>query len=391
MDKPIKPPFSLKQPNLEFTYVVTSDIHLGHDRTPTAHVIESFTSNILTEENKHIDVLFINGDLFDQPLKLNSDPAQIIIQFLHRLLDYCYFNQIKLRVLEGTPSHDWFQSSTIVRLNDVRRKKVDLVYHRSLDIEYFPEYQKHVLYIPDEWCSSQESLEQQVNQKLQEYNISKVDIAMLHGQFKYQVLYQKTHAFSYDETYFHDLVKGFIHIGHFHSHTNFDRIIANGSLERLAHGEEEDKGYLRVTGRNWVFVPNSHAYIYKTIKVTPKTDIPKLDKLIFRFPKQSYIRLQIPSSHELYETYKDLQLRYIDYHLTRKKEEVSDGRTNTYIESADELLRASHTFTEINIYDALCQAVTTKHSLTPKEHKKFLGFAEIFIKSSISTDTLKAV
>lgn len=390
MDKHIKPPFQLKQPNQEFTYAVTSDIHLGHERTSTAHVIKSFMSTILTEENKHIDVLFIIGDLFDQPLKLNSEPAQIIIQFLHKLLDYCYLNQIKLRVLEGTPSHDWFQSSTLVRLNDVRRKRVDLVYHRSLEIEYFPEYQKHVLYIPDEWCSSQDSLETQINLKLQERGISKVDIAMLHGQFKYQVLYQKTNAFSYDEAYFHDLVKGFIHIGHFHTHTNFDRIIANGSLERLAHGEEEDKGYLRVTGNKWVFVPNHHAYIYKTIKVTAKTDITKLDKQIHKYPKESYIRLQISPTHQLYEAYKDLQIRYADYRLTRKKEDVSDSNSNTYIEGAQDLLRATHTFTEVNIYDALCQAVSTKHSLSPTEHKKFLGFAEIFVKSSVSTDSLKA-
>ena len=37
-------------------YAVASDIHLGHLKTPTQHIINSFKTTILTEENKTLDI-----------------------------------------------------------------------------------------------------------------------------------------------------------------------------------------------------------------------------------------------------------------------------------------------------------------------------------------------
>ena len=143
-------------------YLVTSDVHLGHKKTPTRHIIASFSDTILTEANKDIDVLFINGDLFDRLLYLNTPEAQMVIHFFHHLLDYCYVNDILLRVLEGTPSHDYFQSSILFKMNEIRTHKVKMKYFRTLDIEYMEEFNKHILYIPDEWCSDQLELERQI-------------------------------------------------------------------------------------------------------------------------------------------------------------------------------------------------------------------------------------
>ena len=203
-------------------YLVTSDIHLGHRKTPTKHIIASFVDTILTEANKDIQVLFIAGDLFDHLLYLNTPEAQQIVQFFHKLLDYCHLHQIALRVLEGTPLHDQFQSQILTKINDIRDRKVDLKYHKALEIDYIPCIQKHVLYIPDQWVNSQEELERQVNQQLALRNLTQVDIAILHGAFKYQTKGIVTSEFTYDESYFHHLVKGYVHIGHYHVHNPLD-------------------------------------------------------------------------------------------------------------------------------------------------------------------------
>lgn len=360
-------------------YIVTSDIHVGHRKTPTKHIITSFVSNILTEANADADVLFINGDLFDRLLYLNTPEAQQVIHFFHHLLDYCYINDILLRVLEGTPSHDYFQSSTLFKMNEIRTNKVKLKYFRTLDIEYMEEFNKHILYIPDEWCSDQHELERQINQKLSLMNISKVDMAMLHGSFKYQTKGMVTHAFSFDEEYFLNLVTGFIHIGHHHNYTNFDRIVANGSLERLAHGEEEDKGYVIVNDSTYVFMANPLSYIYKTIQVTAKTTLASLDKQIYKYPKESHIRLQMKNDHEYNSIFTDIKARYPDYYIKKLvKDASSDANSVTYILSEDVLELSENLFLDTNIKEALQTLILTKHSLTASEEVKMKDYLQVF-------------
>lgn len=360
-------------------YIVTSDIHLGHRKTPTKHIIASFVSNILTDANKDADVLFINGDLFDRLLYLNTQEAQQVIYFFHQLLNYCFENDIMLRVLEGTPSHDYFQSSVLFKMNEIRLQKVKMKYFRTLDIEYMEEFNKHILYIPDEWCNDQQELERQINQKLTLMNIFKVDMAMLHGSFKYQTKGMVTNAFSFDEEYFLNLVTEFIHIGHHHNYTDFDRIIANGSLERLAHGEEEDKGYVVVNDNQYVFMVNANSYIYKTIPITAKTTLSSLDKQIHKYPKESYIRLQMKADHEFNSVFPTIQARYLDYFVKKQiKDSSSDTKSVTYILSEDTLELSENVFLDTNIKEALQTLIFAKHSLTTSEEVKMREYLQVF-------------
>ena len=66
-----------------------------------------------------------------------------------------------------------------------------LKYHKFLDIEYIERIGKYVLYIPDEWTNSHDELELQIQEKLNQHSITKVDIAIMHGQFKYQLAGKK--------------------------------------------------------------------------------------------------------------------------------------------------------------------------------------------------------
>jgi DNA repair exonuclease SbcCD nuclease subunit len=361
-------------------YANTSDVHLGHLKTPTLHIIQSFKTSILTEENKNLDVLFIAGDLFDRLLDLNSKEVQLIIEFFNYLLTYCYANNILLRVLEGTPSHDWQQSSTLVKLNEIRTHKCDLKYHKFLDIEYIERIGKYVLYIPDEWTNSHDELELQIQEKLNQYSITKVDIAILHGQFKYQFAGKPYHGFHFKEEYFLNLVSGYIHIGHYHMFSKFDRILANGSLERLAHGEEAPKGYVIVEDDNYTFIENKNSYTYVTLNITNATTLDRLDKHISKYPVNSYIRLLLSKDHEFNINFNEIKLRYLDYNMKKIiKENISDKNSVTYIlDEGDELQVSDSFILDSNIHQTLINNIKAKHELTDLETAKMLGYVEIF-------------
>lgn len=359
-------------------YAVYSDIHFGHKNTPTKHIIESFKRTALSPANKDLDALFIAGDLFDHLLYLNTSEAQQVIQFFHYLLNYCCDNDIALKVLEGTPSHDWYQSSLIVKINDVRQNKANLKYFKVLDIEYCDKLQKHILYIPDEWCNDQEDLDIQIRTRMMELNITKVDISILHGAFRYQAKGIPTSSFLYDEDYFLNLTKGFIHIGHYHVHTSFDRIIAQGSLERLAHNEEQPKGGVRVDDDVWAFIENTNAYTYKTIVLKSNTDLDKLDKIIYKCRPQSHIRLSMKPDHPFNTIFKELTVRYHDYHLKKLiKDPAAVNSSVAYILSEQTLSMPDQFILETNVYDAVTKAVAVKHQLSISEYTKFTKYAEI--------------
>lgn len=360
-------------------YLVTGDDHLGHLKTPTQHIIASFKKFILSEQNKDADVLFIEGDLFDRLLDLNSKEVQLIIEFFNYLLSYCVANNILLRVLEGTPSHDWQQSQTLVKLNEIRTHKCDLKYHKVLDIEYIERINKHVLYIPDEWTNSHDDMERQIKDKLNEHSITQIDIAICHGQFPYQYAGRPYHGFHYKEEYFLRLVKGFIHVGHYHNHNPMDRILPAGSLERLAHGEEEPKGFIVVNDDTWTFVENTDAWTYKTLNITAATTVEKLDKQIAKYRPGSYIRLLLNKDHPFNITFSELKLRYLDYHLKKiTKENVSERAKITYILSDAELEFDNKFILEANIHQTLVDIVATKHTLNSVENSKLMNYISIF-------------
>jgi len=362
-------------------YLVTSDIHLGHPRTSTQHVSSTFLKQILSKENTTLDIIFISGDIFDRLIDTNSKDLLIIIDLFNRLLNYCNTNNILLRVLHGTPSHDQNQSTILVKLNEIRatHKQVDLKYFNILDIEYIESLNKYILYIPDEWVNDHTKLEEQIQYKLNLYNIQQVDIAILHGQFQYQTLGKKYTGFFFQEKYFLNLVKGFIHVGHYHTYSTYDRILANGSLERLAHGEESPKGHIVVTDSSYSFIENPNAFIYKTITVNSNTTLTILDSKICKYPKSSYIRLLLSKDHPFNFTFDTIRARYQDYNIKKViKEHGTELNTVTYILEDEELDLSSRSILEGNLHETLYRLITEKIQLTSIETSKLVKYLDYF-------------
>ena len=85
--------FCINRKILVMKYLATSDNHLGHKKTPTKHIANSFRKNILRDENKNLDIIFISGDLFDRLLDLNEEDVQTILKLLSDLLKFCSDNE----------------------------------------------------------------------------------------------------------------------------------------------------------------------------------------------------------------------------------------------------------------------------------------------------------
>ena len=259
----------------ELTYLVLSDIHLGHKRNRTEDIVHNLREYIKDYYKQIIKakIIFIAGDVFDRLLSTNSTEYLLATEWLTELILFCRKHNIKLRILEGTPSHDWRQAKIISSIIEKLKIEIDYKYISTLYIEHMVDEDIHIMYMPDEYKANAEEAYQDVLALLKEKGLSKVDIAIMHGQFHHQlpgIVLESSHT----EDNYLNIVKYFINIGHIHTPSVYQgRILASGSFDRLAQNEEEDKGGLLCTiykdgSFKFVFLKNTRAKIFKTLDYT---------------------------------------------------------------------------------------------------------------------------
>lgn len=256
----------------EFKIACASDLHLGHKRVPsslmTANLRKSFHKG---KDLASLDVLVLAGDVLDHLLNWPQDDIRVIEDWMIDLLRDCAACDVELWVLEGTPSHDRRQSKQFEVLNERLGIGCQLSYVDELCIKYFPRFGIHVLFVPDEWTDSADKTLAEVGELLLENGIKKVDYAIMHGQFDFQ-LPDVVQAQKHDSDAYLQIVDKLIFIGHIHVFGRKDRIIAQGSHDRISHGEEGPKGYVRARVRSRddyeiEFVENKGAAIFRTIEL----------------------------------------------------------------------------------------------------------------------------
>lgn len=285
---------------------VLSDLHLGIKRNRIEEMIKALNAALPDNaETAKLDIIFLAGDVFDRLLELTNPAVSLIEQWIVRLFKLCSKHDIMLRVLEGTPSHDWKQSECFNTMQKVTGIPVDMKYVKTLSIEYIEEFDKHVLYVPDEWDASTDNTLLQVKELMYVKGISQVDIAIMHGLFEYQLKMVVKGIPKHSSEEYLKLVRDVIFIGHIHTYSNLDKIYAQGSFDRLSHGEEEPKGHIRATlfadgTRQVTFVENKLARKYITIKcgdLSIEDLIAKVTKIVNKIPDDSCVRLEGSSTH----------------------------------------------------------------------------------------------
>jgi len=282
-------------------YWVMSDIHLGNRRNTSTEITWKLKKFINENLKLHgvPDVIFLAGDVFDRLLINNSQEHIESMEWLMDLIMLCSSKFIALRILEGTPSHDWRQCKILDTIISKTNIKIDFRYIQEVEIEYLEKHNMYILYIPDEIDDDSKITINNVKKLLGNLNLEKVDIAIMHGQFTYQLPMHETPK-SFDETDIMNLVKGFISIGHIHEFSKRGRIIAQGSFDRLTFGEEGPKGAVFIEdnkiNRNYIFMENMDSKKFMTYEIEETNIIEIIDKvgyLIRDIPQFSFIRLKL--------------------------------------------------------------------------------------------------
>jgi len=357
----------------DLSYLVVSDIHFGHKKTSTEEIINHFNDffNNFTESSPYttLDLIFIAGDMFDRLLDFNSYDSHAVTIWLFRLMSFCKRYNIKLRVLEGTPSHDWKQSRIVTTMAELSFKDVDIRYIDTLHIEVIEDISLTVLYVPDEWTAKTELTFEHVKEALNKVGIEEVDIAIMHGCFKYQVGNLHDRIDTHSEAAYLNIVKYFINIGHFHTFSTYKRILAQGSFDRLSHGEEEDKGAILVhIGPNprYYFIHNKNSKIYKTINIRFKdTDkaLRSLKKQLANIPHNSYVRIKATRDNHIYSSLDEIRLKYPMYTFSKVLVETGDVVKTTLTT----LEYKPITITSDNILKLLKGSMVDKYDLNDSE------------------------
>ena len=310
-------------------YLCISDIHLGHGRNPTKDIVANLHRYFDDYSDKspfaHVQIIFIVGDLFDQLIDCSDDPLYDSLEFIVRLVRFCERRKIKLRILEGTPSHDRRQNRLFEAVHSIRAGDCDLKWVKTLHVEYMKDLDLSILYVPDEFTSSTETTLGMVKNLLKEQNLNQVDIAMMHGMFQYQMAGIPGRHDTHNEHEYLKLVKHFINIGHIHTFSNYLRVLAQGSFDRIAQGEEERKGGILVTIRDdgsdyFEFIENKGAKIFKTLEVISpdlEKSVNQLRSKLSKLPDGSYVRIKAPKLHQVFLAIPELKKSYPTLHFSK--------------------------------------------------------------------------
>lgn len=330
-----------------------SDIHFGNKKNTTSEIIKNlelaFPDNA---ETASLNLIFICGDVFDSLLYLNQDDIIQVKLWIAKFLRMCAKNKTLVRILEGTPSHDWGQSKLFLVINEIGQINADVKHITKLSIESIQIKGNliNVLYVPDEWDENPDNTYQQVLELLEYNQLSKVDFAIMHGNFAYQ-LPDFIKTAKHNENHYLSIVNECIFIGHIHTPSSFKNIYAQGSFDRLRHGEEEAKGHIRLqydkVGKSTIkFIENKTAKIFKTITcyyLDVEAILLKLKKELKNIPLHSHIRIEAEKTNPIFS---NMEVIIRDYPLLIWSKLAKDQEEKEVIEN---IIIEEETFVPITI------------------------------------------
>lgn len=368
-----------------FDYLVLSDVHLGHRKTSAKFILKNlcdlFQDFSPRSRFRNVKIIFVAGDLFDRLLDhTGSDYVEILV-FIARLFHFAKDNGIKIRFMEGTPSHDWKQYKLLRPMSSLVKEGLDFRYVDSLEIEYMPDLDINVLYVPDEWRGTSEQTLSEVKSLLKAKGLDKVTIAIMHGMFHYQVqgipLKDSILASVHSEQEYLSIVDRYINIGHVHVFSFFMRIVCQGSTDRISHGEESPKGIVLMsihedrTKDSYTFIENKGAKIYKSINIDGlelNAAMAKFDKETKDLPLDSHVRVISRKNHPVVAGLRELQLARPEFNITVKtledlEEEGNLIQTKTVIDTSYSPISIN----KDNVIKLICEGIVSKNNLSPEE------------------------
>ena len=355
-----------------------SDCHVGHRNTPTEKVLSTlsaaFPDNATTGE---LDLIVIAGDFFDKMLQLPTNCVTRIHQWIHTFLKMCKRWDIKVRVLEGTPSHDRKQNALFPLINDLSGLDVDIKWMDTLSIEHIDAFGIDVLYLPDEYTTCCKKTEGLVKKVLESHGLSQVDYVVMHGMFDYRLpihLASKGHS----AKFYQRITRKYVLCGHVHTMNKHGNILEAGSSERTTHGEEGDKGHWRIhegaDADELIFVKHENTTIYRTIDVS-SLEYTELTKKLNEYglgnmPVGSYIRLKCIKGDEAITSIANIREEFANIRFTHLVEErLSPEEELVVVEDDEQIVE----ITSDNIIEATLEMASSQGKLSDNDTETMRG------------------
>lgn len=299
---------------------------------------------------KGVQLIWIPGDFFDKPVSVHTVEYSHISAFIYWLLYTCKENDILLRVLEGTRSHDAGQSKMFIEINESACIGADVKYFDTLAIEHIDKLDIDVLYVPDQLNPSADKTWSQIKELLVLHGLKKVDFAITHGNYDFHVESKFTSS-SHSARNYQSIVRYHVINGHIHTGSVYGKIVTVGSLARNKHDEEEDKGGLYFetnlgTESHLIErIVNRHTVIFKTIDLRGLTieQVLEITADVMKLPIGSNFRLLYRSDDEIANSVSILINANPDFNWKTKVERI-DRPMSAKLES----LETKYSQTEIN-------------------------------------------
>lgn len=262
--------------------VFLTDLHIGVARI-SPHRVYHNLNRYFYPSLRDCQLLVIGGDLYDALLNLDGTPglyAHMIIQDLrHYAKQYKFF----IRVIRGTFTHDRNQlQHLLVEADKQTPLKHDnvpaVVLYDDIAVEQLKPLGLTLLYIPDDLPYTDALAV--AKERLSAAQLSKVDVVVHHGYCTHLLPFNMPHIppNTYTLKEYQQLYHGVMLNGHVHFMNVMENCISGGSFERFCHGEEEPKGYFVIRydpsthHSQFQFIENQGAAIFKTFKLSTKTD-----------------------------------------------------------------------------------------------------------------------
>jgi len=335
------------------------DVHLGHPKNPTWRILENLSREFPDNaETASLDAIWIVGDFFDDLLAFTGTDETDIFLWVSNFLRLCKKHNIIVRILKGTPSHDWDQPQVFLTINELAQIGANIKYVRDLSVEYIEELGIRVLYVPDEWETTTEKTLSQIRELFRAKGIDRVDYALMHGQFDFQ-LPEHVKAQKHDSEAYLDLVSGLIFIGHVHTSRFYKRILPCGSFDRLAHNEEEAKGHVRVTAHengehDIKFVENKRAMKFITVcclGLSLEDTLNKVEMIVSGLEDGSHVRIEAETTNPILNSMEILIRKFPLYNWSKIARDLSVQEEES--EAITEAVFVPITITKDNIVQLL--------------------------------------
>lgn len=212
----------------DFIVAVISDIHFGAmDCTQLLNELNLFLEYLIGLER--LNLIIIDGDLYDKKLSLNSEHTLAAFHFMTKLTNIAKDKEAKIRIIKGTLSHDNNQLENLMMFSDV----CDFKIFNSLETEVIDDVK--ILYIPEEYIEDEDYFEQVYSQD--------ADLCFGHGMIKEAafvgskqesaITLKKAPIFDTDKLL--ENIKGIVMFGHIHNRMKIkERFYYCGSYSRLS-------------------------------------------------------------------------------------------------------------------------------------------------------------